>query len=194
MKRFGLVFKIMICLLIAVFLCIQYFGYSSEPVDYQLHKDIQEKYCLKLPDENWRYIKYDKNTLLNAKPTFYNIYNPFLSFDGYSVSIDITEEDEIFETSLPAMLFRSKRNQVMIEKQMSYNNIDMTVQVLETDPDDFEIEYPASLRIIFNYNDCLYHFNFSQSTPMSYSIYSTEIHEDEINACLNIMDEVLLYK
>lgn len=195
MKIFKLLFKILICLIIFAFLCFQYFGYSSNYLDLQSSQEIKEKFHLKLTEENWRIEEYTKNTYINAKPTYYHITNSFLKFDDYHVSIQVTEGDEIFQPIvIPKLLSKNKRDQVMIEKQISHNNVDMTVQVIETEPEDIVIEYSAHYRIIISDNDSLYYFNFDKSPSISYSIHSTDIHEDEIDECLNIIDEVLLYK
>ncbi len=193
MKIIRTICKIVICLGVVLFLVFQYFGYSSEVLNNQSSEEIKQKYHLNLTDVEWSIKKNSKKTLINAKPTFYYITNSYLLFDEYSVSIYVSESDDIFETAIPKMLFQSQRNEVMLEKQVNHNDLDMTIQVLETEQDEFVVEYSACYRVIVDYNGCLYHFFFDKSPSMSYSVYSTEINEDEITDCLNIIDEIFLY-
>ena len=193
MKKMRTIYKIIICICIVLFLGFQYFGYSSEILNNQSSEEVKQKYHLNLTDIEWRVKKNSKNTLINPKPTFYYITNPYLIFNEYSVSIYVSEGDDIFETVIPKMLFQNQRDKVMLEKQVTHNDLNMTIQVLETEPDDFAIEYSACYRVIVDYNDCLYHFIFDKSPSMSYSLYSTELDQDEIAKCLSIIDELFLY-
>ena len=189
-KKYYMIF---VGLLLLVVICFQYFGYSSNNLDDQSIQDFKEKYQLNLTDDHWKYKIYSKNTLINAKPAFYQITNPFIQQNGYNISIDMSEGDQIFEISLPAMLFKNKRKNVMIEQQIIHNNIDMIVQVVEIEDEDIILEYKACLRVLFKYNDCLYRFTFTQSPSISYSINSTEIHDKDINECLDIIDTLFIY-
>ena len=52
-------------IIVTVTIIFQYYAYSTEYLKNDVFQSIQREYRLNLKDENWKYVKYEKNTIIN---------------------------------------------------------------------------------------------------------------------------------
>lgn len=176
----------------------QYFYYSTEYLNEKEFQLVQDEFNLNLNDVNWRYTKYEKNTILNKLQPRYDINNFSLEIfpsTNSTVTISVTKDDEFIQLALPWI---KNNDQVTIEKSIKINDCDILVQVIMASTklgihnDMDENVYLPIYCFIFEQNGINYRITMETNSKQFY-YYKNEqnIHENELNAYLTFLKGIV---
>lgn len=195
MKKF---YWIILSLIMIVFFIFQYFYYSKEYIDVKSFQTIQDEYHLNLPEENWRYTKYTKNTFINKHEPMIFMTNFMIDdiFGSYNVTANIytTKDQKFIDLMLP---FTKNHREEMLNQTIQYAGFEIFIRVytnptngLENINDD---EYLPIYVFDFIKNDIKYRFEMISPDNSSFVYKKSEqkIHQDELNAYLKFIEKII---
>lgn len=187
-------------IIVTVTIIFQYYAYSTEYLKNDVFQSIQREYRLNLKDENWKYVKYEKNTIINKKEPLLVITNSYVNEIHYpdmtSVVIYATHGNEFINLNLP---FANIHRKEMFQQDIVSNNMDISVKLL-TNPvvglDNLEKDEYLPIYVFDFYKDNIkYKIEIISPDNRKFVYHKSEqvIRSNELDACLNFINEILVY-
>lgn len=169
--------------------------YTTTSLDESAKDELELKYDLVFSNAEWRIQKYKQNNLLfwNRKVIYIarNCSEETIFPEGTQLVSLTLGEDEIFSITLPWVKSYDK---VMVEESLDRHGIQGKVEVIYANRNEIDEEnYRPMYRFTFTYNDLNFIIEFENGTRecSSYNIYNTEIKQDELDAYLEYICEIL---
>lgn len=179
----------------------EFFSYFTEYLNDKDSEIVQIEYDLNLEDSNWRYTKYERNSIIIPKQFMIHMNNFSIElFDSTSsnVNISVTKNDNFFRLTLPWV---KNDERVMIEENIQIKNCDVMIQIIMTSSKLGihhglkDNTYLPIYRFVFNQNGIQYQVDIeSDTTQFYYSLDEKEIHDNELNSYINYLKEIVNFR